>query len=39
MARDNTVVQNRLFDRLDKLLGVHGTEAELADALTEVRCL
>ncbi|XP_062518427.1 inositol 1,4,5-trisphosphate receptor type 1-like isoform X2 [Corticium candelabrum] len=36
MARDNTVVQNRLFDRLDKLLGVHGTEAELADALTEV---
>jgi inositol 1,4,5-triphosphate receptor type 1 len=36
MARGNTEVQSRLFDRLDKLLMVRGAEAELADALTEV---
>ena len=36
MARGNAVVQSRLFDRLDRLLMVHGAEAELADALTEV---
>lgn len=37
MARGNDIVQQRLFDRLDLLLNIQGAEANLADALTEVR--
>ncbi|XP_064638655.1 inositol 1,4,5-trisphosphate receptor type 3-like isoform X2 [Lineus longissimus] len=36
LARGNEVVQQRLFDRLDKLLTIQGAEAEMAIALTEV---
>lgn len=36
MAHNNKIVQGRLFDRLDMLLGKQGAGPELADALTEV---
>ncbi|XP_052783710.1 inositol 1,4,5-trisphosphate receptor type 1-like isoform X3 [Mya arenaria] len=36
LARENSVVQERLFDRLDLLLSKEGATAELAEALTEV---
>ncbi|XP_061178320.1 inositol 1,4,5-trisphosphate receptor type 2-like [Saccostrea echinata] len=36
MARDNKLVQGRLFDRLDMLLSKRGAEAELAECITEV---
>ena len=39
LARDNTVVQQRIFDRLDELLEVQGVEDEIASALVEVRKL
>lgn len=35
MARGNPVVQRRLFDRLDLILGVKGAEPEMANALKE----
>ena len=37
LARENKVVQERLFDRLDLLLSKEGAAPELAEALTEVR--
>ena len=36
MARQNKVVQGRLFDRLDMLLSKEGVGSELAECLTEV---
>jgi hypothetical protein len=36
MARNNHMVQGRLFDRLDMLLSKEGAAAELAECLTEV---
>uniref|UniRef100_K1PJJ7 Inositol 1,4,5-trisphosphate receptor type 3 n=1 Tax=Magallana gigas TaxID=29159 RepID=K1PJJ7_MAGGI len=36
MARDNKLVQGRLFDRFDMLLSKSGAEQELAECLTEV---
>ena len=36
LARENQVVQQRLFDRLDLLLSKEGAAPELAEALTEV---
>ncbi|KAL4219957.1 hypothetical protein ACF0H5_020368 [Mactra antiquata] len=36
LARENKVVQERLFDRLDLLLSKEGAAPELAEALTEV---
>ncbi|CAH1800283.1 unnamed protein product [Owenia fusiformis] len=36
LSRGNCVVQHRLFNRLDKLLGVKGAESEMAECLTEV---
>lgn len=36
MARQNKVVQGRLFDRLDMLLSKEGAGSELAECLTEV---
>ena len=36
MARDNPQVQQRLFERLDLLLGVDGSHEERARTLTEV---
>ncbi len=36
LARGNTIVQQRLFDRLDELLEVQSVEDELACALIEV---
>ena len=39
MARGNPVVQERLFDRLDMMLGIVGAEAEMAVALIEVGSL
>ena len=37
MARNNKLVQGRLFDRLDMLLSKKGAEQELAECITEVR--
>ena len=37
MARGNKQIQQRLFDRLDILLGLQGAEAQMAECLTEVR--
>ena len=37
MARQNKIVQGRLFDRLDVLLSKEGASAELAECLTEVK--
>ena len=39
LARQNPVVQGRLFDRMDILLAVQGCEKQLAEALEEVRIL
>ncbi|XP_078311676.1 inositol 1,4,5-trisphosphate-gated calcium channel ITPR2-like [Crassostrea virginica] len=36
MARNNKLVQGRLFDRLDMLLSKKGAEQELAECITEV---
>ena len=36
MARENALVQQRLFDRLDMLLHIRGAESEMAEALIEV---
>ena len=36
MARNNKLVQGRLFDRLDMLLSKDGAGQELAECLTEV---
>ncbi|KAI0213921.1 Inositol 1,4,5-trisphosphate receptor type 3, partial [Lamellibrachia satsuma] len=36
MARENVLVQQRLFDRLDLLLNIQGAESEMAEALIEV---
>ena len=36
MARGNGLVQQRLFDRLDLILSIQGTEPEMAAALIEV---
>lgn len=37
MARNNKLVQGRLFDRLDLLLSTEGAGEELAECITEVR--
>ena len=37
LARENKVVQERLFDRLDLLLSKEGAAPQLAEALTEVK--
>jgi len=36
ISRGNSVVQARLYDRLDFLLKVKGAEPEMAEAVTEV---
>ena len=36
LARENKMVQERLFDRLDLLLSKEGAAPELAECLTEV---
>ena len=36
MARGNALVQQRLFDRLDLILSIKGTEPQMAEALIEV---
>lgn len=37
MARNNKLVQGRLFDRLDLLLSTEGAGEELAECITEVK--
>jgi len=37
MARENALVQQRLFDRLNMLLHIKGAESEMAEALIEVK--
>jgi len=36
--RDNTIVQERLFDRMDDLLELDVAVPEMADLLSEVCC-